>query len=65
MLQERVEHLVATVAQPSLIGEIAERLAEFQQGARFGNWRLCRNGADELSYLPTPGPGDSEGGDIY
>ena len=21
--------------------------------------------ADELSFLPTPGPGDSEGGDIY
>jgi hypothetical protein len=20
---------------------------------------------DELSYLPTPGPGDSEGGDIF
>lgn len=48
---------IGTVAQENLVGEIVERLAER---------KLADDPpGDEVSYLATPGPGDSEGGDIY
>ena len=49
---------IATVAQSHLIGEIVERLAAGQSEAE-------RTGNGSVSYLPTPGPGDSEGGDVF
>jgi hypothetical protein len=47
---------IATVAQPSVVGEIAAKLATLR----------CRcEPAVDVSFLSTPGPGDSDGGDIY
>jgi len=48
---------IGTVDRANLVGEIVERLAERT---------LAEDPpGDEVSYLATPGPGDSEGGDIY
>jgi hypothetical protein len=57
---------IATVAQPSLINEIAERLAALQLKSReeSRSW-MSRQETTNLSYLSTAGPGDSEGGDVF
>jgi hypothetical protein len=51
---------IAAVAQSSVVGEIAEQLVarQLRAGKRPGLY-------EELSYLPTPGAGDSDGGDIF
>ena len=51
---------IAAVAETGLVGEIAEQLGAFQLGAA-----PSVDDVEELSFLPTPGPGDSEGGDIF
>src|ERR671934_1382 len=73
---------ISTVARPSLIGELAERLASLQLSAKpelwaaAGAWhehvagplRIAEDAyswtrgepVDDVSYLPTPGPGDSD-----
>ena len=52
---------IASVGQPGILSEIAEQLAAFQldQGPPLDS--------DEagLSFAATPGPGDSDGGDIF
>ncbi|MDQ2982926.1 MAG: hypothetical protein M3R70_03235 [Actinomycetota bacterium] len=57
---------ITTVAQTSLISEIAERLAKVRLRAvpppRTVTGRELPEG---LSSAPTPGPGDSDGGDIF
>lgn len=50
---------VASVAQPGVVAELAERLAAVA---------LDHDGvpaAEYVSFLPTPGPGDSEGGGVF
>jgi hypothetical protein len=63
---------ISTVAEAALLSEIVERLTELQLGAQrprriaddVDSWaHPSENGY--ASYLATPGPGDSEGGDIY
>jgi hypothetical protein len=51
---------IAPVAQTSLVGVIAEHLVSRRAEA-------ASNGdcGAEVSYLPTPGPGDSDGGDVF
>jgi hypothetical protein len=55
---------VTTVAQASLISEVAERLATAWSDQLAGspsNRDLCEG----LSPASTPGPGDSDGGDVF
>jgi hypothetical protein len=49
---------IATVGQAGLVAEIFEHLAQLQ---------LAEDDRDdrELSFLATPGAGDSDGGDVY
>jgi hypothetical protein len=50
LVVERVEGEPIRI-EPALVGEIGEQL-------------VAAN-LEEASFLPTPGPGDSDGGDIY
>jgi len=59
---------IAGVTQPGVVGEIAERLTALRFAAqRSRGQHVAGDGAPEedLSFLPTPGPGDSDGGDVY
>jgi hypothetical protein len=51
---------ITTVSQTGLVGEIAELLVGLQLDAAAQG-----DEPDGLSFLPTPGPGDSDGGDIF
>ena len=46
---------IAAVAQSHVIGEIVERLTEL----------TLQPPDEDVWYLPTPGPGDSDGGDVF
>jgi len=68
---------IASVAQPGIISELAEHLAALHLGEGGGLERArCRPAQDVYSWVrarpteymssaPTPGPGDSEGGELY
>jgi hypothetical protein len=51
---------ITTVAQTGLVGEIAELLVALQLDVA-----ALGDEPEGLNFLPTPGPGDSDGGDIY
>jgi hypothetical protein len=50
---------ITTVSQAALLGEIVERLTESLASAN------AQRDEEPVSFLPTPGAGDSDGGDIY
>jgi hypothetical protein len=59
---------IAAVTQPGAVGEIAERLTALRFAAQgSGQKTVVEDGEpqEDISFLPTPGPGDSDGGDIF
>jgi hypothetical protein len=53
---------IATVGQSALVREIADRVAALQHEAQADT---RDDDASNVFYLPTPGPGNSDGGEIY
>ena len=53
---------IATVGQSAVVREIADRVAALQHEAQAD---ARDDDASNVYYLPTPGPGDSDGGEIY
>ena len=53
---------IATVEQSTLVPEIADRLAALRAEAQADP---RDDDESNVYFLPTPGPGDSEGGDLF
>jgi hypothetical protein len=53
---------IAAVGQTVVVRELAERLAALQREAQAD---AREDDPSNVYYLPTPGPGDSDGGDVF